>query len=139
MSNPFGMTDEQLQELALKIREENEERKRKELITLRRVDEVLNRLNSVERASLVMRLINQNGKNWKEFCYSRGCQPYPTNALGALWTWIENNAEKVDPGEIQSGFPQIVYYWNGFYFRTMHGQGVVHNIFDSKFRNLLSI
>ena len=82
---------------------------------------------------LIQRLILENGEKWKEKCWHKGCEPYPTNNLGFLIDYIAYNYEPIEVAEIEpKHFPSTIYFFKGYYFQTICGQGCFHRIYNKE-------
>ncbi len=88
---------------------------------------------------LMYRLILEHGEEWREKCWSKGCEVYMNNKLGFIFDYIIHNHESISVPQLETMFPTQIWFFKGYYFRIMHGQGSVVDIYNGDdFRHLLS-
>ena len=90
-------------------------------------------LESHDFDKLMQRLILENGDKWREKCWHKGYEPYPTNKLGFLIEYLLHNYEPIEVPEIEpKHFPSTIYFFKGYYFQTICGQGCFHRIYNKE-------
>ena len=91
--------------------------------------------------SLMVRLIAEHDKTYQDKLYNRGYEPYPNNKLSFVMAYAKKHGKHVDnvKGITGSDFSESCYYYNGYYFLTICGQGCFHRIFNDKKKMLLQI
>lgn len=89
---------------------------------------------------LLYRIILMHDENYCEKCYHNGCEPYPNNLLEFIIDFIVHRYEPIIVNEIDCDFPNVIYFFRGYYFQTIHGQGSFHRIYNkADMRMLLQI
>ena len=82
---------------------------------------------------LMQRLILENGDEWREKCYHKGYEPYPNNKLGFVIDYLVHNYDSIDVLEIEpKHFPSTIFFFKGYYFQTICGQGCFHRIYNKE-------
>ena len=82
---------------------------------------------------LMQRLIIENGDKWREKCWHKGYEPYLNNKLGFLIEYLLHNYEPIEVVEIEpKHFPSTIYFFRGYYFQTICGQGCFHRIYNKE-------
>ena len=95
------------------------------------------KLNDFDR--LMYRLILEHGEEWRERCWSRGCEVYMNNKLAFVFDYVAHNLESIRVPQLENMFPTEIWFFRGYYFRIMHGQGSVVDIYNGDdFKHLLS-
>ena len=82
---------------------------------------------------LMQRLISENGDEWQDKCYKKHYEPYPNNKLGFLIDYLVHNCEPIEVAEIEpKHFPSTIFFFKGYYFQTICGQGCFHRIYNKE-------
>lgn len=88
---------------------------------------------------LMYYLIWEHGEEWREKCWSKGCEVYMNNKLAFIFDYVVNNLESMRVPELENMFSTEIWFFRGYYFRIMHGQGSVVDIYNGDdFKHLLS-
>lgn len=88
----------------------------------------INELSDADFEKLMKYVIKNNGEEWTKKCYSRGCQPYPTNILSLLFE-TASFFGKPDEEDSEIDFPSDTYHYRGYSFFSMYGQGVHQRVY----------
>ena len=81
--------------------------------------------------ALMFRLIHEHNDDYCEKCYHRGYEPYPNRKLAFLIDYLVHNFEPIEVPEIEpEHFPSTIYFFRGYYFQTICGQGCFHRIYN---------
>jgi hypothetical protein len=89
---------------------------------------------------LMYRLILENGDKWQDKCYKRGYEPYPNNKLRFVIDYLVHNYEPIEVSEIEpKHFPSTIYFFKGYYFQTICGQGCFHRIYKKDMQMVLQV
>lgn len=88
---------------------------------------------------LIQRLISEHDKDYREKCYSEGHEPYPNQELDFLFDYIQDRLEPIRVSQLESIFHNQIWFFKGYYFQMTWGQGVVYEIYDGDFKDLLSV
>lgn len=88
--------------------------------------------------ALMYRLIHEHGDDYREKCMHKGYEPYPNNKLTFLIDYLAQNYESIRIEEIESEhFPSTIYFFRGYYFQTICGQGCFHRIYNKEDMKML--
>ena len=87
---------------------------------------------------LVHRLILEHGDEWYEKCSDNGYEVHPNNKLNFIISYVFNNSVPKLIQELENMFNTDIRFFKGYYFRIMHGQGSVFDLYDKDFKHLLS-
>ena len=83
--------------------------------------------------ALMFRLIHEHNDDYIEKCYHKGYEPYPNNKLAFLIDYLVHNYEPIEVAEIDpEHFPSTIYFFKGYYFQTICGQGCFHRIYNKE-------
>lgn len=88
-------------------------------------------LESHDFDQLMYRLILEHGDDWHEKCWHKGYEVYPNNKLAFIIDYLVHNYEPIEVPEIEpEHFPSTIYFFKGYYFQTICGQGCFHRIYN---------
>jgi hypothetical protein len=88
---------------------------------------------------LMYRLILEHGEEWREKCWHSGYEPYPNNKLQFVIDYVFDNFAPISVPKLENMFSTDIRFFKGYYFRIMHGQGSVFDLYNGDdFRHLLS-
>lgn len=88
---------------------------------------------------LIYKLIYEHGEEWREKCWHNGCEVYPNNKLQFIINYVFDNLAPISVPQIENMFPTDIRFFKGYYFRIMHGQGSVFDLYNGDdFQHLLS-
>jgi hypothetical protein len=83
--------------------------------------------------ALMYRLIHEHGDDYQEKCMHKGYEPYPNRKLAFLIDYLVHNYEPIEVPEIEpEHFPSTIYFFKGYYFQTICGQGCFHRIYNKE-------
>jgi hypothetical protein len=79
------------------------------------------------------RLILEHDDGYLEICGHKGYEPYPNNKLAFVIDYLVYNYEPIEVLEIEpKHFPSTIYFFKGYYFQTICGQGCFHRIYNKE-------
>ena len=83
--------------------------------------------------ALMYRLIHEHGDDYQEKCMHKGYEPYANRKLAFLIDYLVHNYEPIEVAEIEpEHFPSTIYFFKGYYFQTICGQGCFHRIYNKE-------
>lgn len=90
---------------------------------------------------LMQRLVVENGKEWSEKCYHKGYQPYPNNKLSFIIKYVTNKYSHINVPQLKSKyyFPNQIWFFKGYFFKMTWGQGVLTEVFDKDFKQIIAL
>lgn len=104
---------------------------KKEALKLKRYEQFEKWLKNNDFEALMFRLIHEHNDDYMEKCYHNGYEPYPNRKLAFLIDYLVHNFEPVVVPEIEpKNFPGTTYFFKGYYFQTICGQGCFHRIYN---------
>ena len=86
---------------------------------------------------LIQRLISEHDDKYHEKCYNKGYQPYPNNKLSFLVDYVVHKFEPIKVTELNCNFSNEIWFYKGYYFQMVYGQGVLTNIYDKETMELI--
>ena len=86
---------------------------------------------------LMYRLILEHGDEYVESCYHKGYMPHPNNKLGFIEGYVVDNIEPVYVEELDCDFPNQVWFFKGYYFQHVYGQGTLFRLYNKEDMRLL--
>jgi len=88
---------------------------------------------------LMNRLILEHGEEWHEKCYHSGYEVYCNNKLNFIIDYLRDNFDEIRVTELESIFNTQIWFFKGYYFRILRGQGSVFDLYyGGDFKHLLS-
>lgn len=82
---------------------------------------------------LMYKLVLMHGEEWREKCWHNGCEVHPNNVLGFIIDYVTHNFEPVSIPQIESEhFPTSTWFFKGYYFQLMFGQGTAIFIYNAE-------
>lgn len=88
---------------------------------------------------LMYKLILEHGEEWREKCWHNGCEVFPNNKLQFVINYVFDNLIPITVPRIENKFDTDIRFFKGYYFRIMHGQGSVFDLYNGDdFQHLLS-
>jgi hypothetical protein len=121
------------------LKEQNNKTEKKEALFFsenekkleKRLANVANYIETHDFDSLMLRLVNEHNEDYRESCYINGLEPYPNNKLQLVLDYIAEIIEPVnDIKGLDYDFPCDVYYFKGYYFQHIYGQGTITRIIN---------
>jgi hypothetical protein len=89
--------------------------------------------------TLIYKLIYEHGEEWREKCWHNGCEVYPNNKLQFIIDYVFDNYAPISVPQLENMFTTDIRFFKGYYFRIMHGQGSVFDLYNGDdFQHLLS-
>lgn len=87
---------------------------------------------------LMYRLILEHGEKWREKCWHNGCEVYSNNKLSFVIDYVFDNLAPISVKKLENMFFTDIRFFKGYYFRIMHGQGSVFDLYNGDdFKHLL--
>ena len=86
---------------------------------------------------LLYRLILEHNEEYRSKCYHNGIMPYPNNKLQFLIDYVIDNCAPIIVPLIDTD--DEVWFFKGYYFQNMCGQGVITKIFNKEDLKLLLV
>lgn len=87
---------------------------------------------------LMYRLILEHGEEWREKCWHNGCEVYSNNKLSFVIDYVFDNLAPISVKKLENMFFTDIRFFKGYYFRIMHGQGSVFDLYNGDdFKHLL--
>lgn len=80
--------------------------------------------------TLIYRLVHEHGEDYREKCYHNGFEAYLNNKLQFIFDYIEENYEIIDIAQLNCDFPHHIWFFKGYYFQIIYGQGSIHRIYN---------
>jgi len=113
--------------------------KRKDEIAASRFPKVEAYIERHGMKTVIDLMIQEHGEEWRDKCWKRGYETYPSNKFNILWEWIENTYESVHNPSIPRDFLSASYFVKGYWFTIYCGQGCFYRVYDNELNNLLQI
>lgn len=89
---------------------------------------------------LLKRVMDEHDEAYWNKCFSKGCEPYPTNKMQFIYDYVRKNIEHIKVAGITDGmFHTECRFFKGYYFSITHGQGCFYRIFDSNKKDICTI
>ncbi len=89
---------------------------------------------------LLKRVMDEHDEAYRDKCYKRGCETYPTNKMQFIYDYVRKNIEDIKVAGITDGyFHTECRFFKGYYFTITHGQGCFYRIFDSNKQDICTI
>jgi hypothetical protein len=88
---------------------------------------------------LLNKLIARHDENYRTKCYNKGYEPMPNNVLYFIFDYINFNYDIIDVDQPKVDFPNNVWFFKGYYFQIIWGQGSINRIYDKDFKLILQI
>ena len=88
---------------------------------------------------LLNKLISRHDENYRTKCYDKGYEPMPNNVLNFIFNYILSNYDVIDVIQLRCDFPNHIWFFRGYYFQTIWGQGSINRIYDKDFKLILQI
>lgn len=80
---------------------------------------------------LMNRMLNDNDETWKNKCYSKGFEPYPTNILSLIIELITNKEETTLNISERSDFLCGEWEYKGYGLQLFCGQGCFYRLYKN--------
>jgi hypothetical protein len=65
-------------------------------------------------------------------CYHNGYEPMPNNVLSFIIDYISHNYESIIVNDLDCDFSNDIWFFKGYYFQQIYGQGVITKIFNKE-------
>lgn len=83
--------------------------------------------------NLMARLKEEHNEAYRDKCYKRGCEPNSNNKLSFIYAYLKANFETIHDYELEDeDFSTEMYFFKGFHFVTIYGQGAFDRIYKDK-------
>jgi hypothetical protein len=86
---------------------------------------------------LLYRVVLKHDANYIAKCWHNGCEPYPNNVLTFIIDYVTNTNETVNVQELRCKFSNDIWYFKGYYFQMIYGQGVITRIYNREDMRLI--
>ena len=86
---------------------------------------------------LLYSLILRHGDDYQDKCYHNGYMPMPNNVLSFIIDYIVHNYDAITVTEIESDFSDGVWFFKGYYFQMILGQGTITRIYNKSDMRLI--
>lgn len=81
---------------------------------------------------LMYRIILEHNEEYREKCWHSGCEAYPNNKLSFLLSYITVTCELIKVSQIDCDFTNEIWFFKGYYFQLIHGQGTITRIYNKE-------
>ena len=81
---------------------------------------------------LMYRIILEHNEEYREKCWHSGIEAHPNNVLSFLIRYVADTCEPVKVPQIDTDFANSVWFFNGYYFQLIHGQGTITRIYNKE-------
>lgn len=81
---------------------------------------------------LMYRIILEHNEEYREKCWHSGCEAYPNNKLSFLLEYVTDNYESIKVPQIDCDFANGIWFFKGYYFQLIHGQGTITRIYNKE-------
>lgn len=99
-------------------------------LKLKRYERFEEWLKNNDFEALMFRLIHEHNEDYREKCYHKGYEVYPNNKLAFLIDYLVHNRADVRVPELDCDFSSQIWFFKGYYFQTICGQGCFHRIYN---------
>jgi hypothetical protein len=96
-----------------------------------------NWVKDIDFNRLIDRLVNEHDENYIDACYKKGYEPYPNRKLNFLFKYLENKRIPVNVTELNCDFSNTIWFYKGYYFQIIFGQGSFIRIYRKSDLSLL--
>jgi len=86
---------------------------------------------------LMYKLIHEHGPEYREKCYHNGFEVYPNNKLAFIIDYVVDNLQPVKVPQLNCNFTNQIWFFNGYYFQMIHGQGIITRIYNKEDMRLI--
>jgi len=87
-------------------------------------------VKTIDFDDLMYRLILEHGDDWCAKCREKGFTEHPNNKLGFLIDYLVHNHESIQVQQLDCPFTNEVWFYKGYYFQMIWGQGVITKIYN---------
>ena len=105
---------------------------KKEKLQSKRFDRFEKWLETNDFEELLQRLLKRNGDERTDWCMSRGHMKYPTPMMQFVFDYISDRFEIVNNELLDGDFSQGTWFFKGYWFQLLCGQGCFWKIFDGE-------
>jgi len=89
---------------------------------------------------LMYRLILEHDEEYREKCWHKGCEVYPTNKLSFIVEYVTDTVKAVKVPALDNKFSNEIWLFKGYYFQMTFGQGTIISIYNQEdMRKLIQI
>ena len=81
---------------------------------------------------LFQRLLARNGDERTDWCHKKGCEKYPTPMMQFVFDYISDRYEIVNNELLSNDFSSGTWFFKGYWFQLLCGQGNFWKIFDGE-------
>lgn len=109
----------------------------KKIIEQERYDRFENWLKHNDFDKLLYKVVLKHDADYVAKCWHNGCEPYPNNVLTFIIDYVINISETVNVQELRCKFSNDIWYFKGYYFQMIYGQGVITRIYNKEDMRLI--
>ena len=89
---------------------------------------------------LLKLVMDEHDEAYRDKCYKKGCETYPTNKMQFIYDYVRKNIEHIEVAGITDGyFSTECRFFKGYYFTVTHGQGCFYRIYDANKKDICTI
>ena len=114
-----------------------EKENQKHLFQLHRFNRFDEWLKHNDFDNLLYRLINKHDEEYREKCWHNGCEAHPNNVLQFLFDYLNYSFDTINVTEIDSDFMNQIWFFKGYYFQVIYGQGSFIRIYNKSDMRLI--
>ena len=98
-------------------------------------------LENTSFENLIQRLFSEHDESYRDNSYKKGIEPGPNNKMQLLFDYLENRLSTITVPEIESQlhFNTTIYFFKGYYFVIMYGQGCAYLFFNSDKKRIFTL
>lgn len=93
-------------------------------------------LETNEFEPLLLKLLERNGDERTYRCMSRGYEKYPTPMMQFVFDYISDRLEVVNNELLDGDFSRGTWFFKGYWFQLLCGQGCFWKIFDGELNEI---
>lgn len=143
MSEMLNKIKEYLESPEGKLKEERyfAELKVKKDIAQVRYSKIEKYLESTSFDVLVQRLFSEHNEQYCDNSYKKGIEPGPNNKMQLLFDYLGDRLSPISVPEIESElhFNTTIYFFKGYYFVIMYGQGCAYLFFNLNKKRIFTL
>lgn len=113
--------------------------RKKDKIKLKRFIKFEKWLKNNSFDNLISKLISKHNETYFQKCYDKGFEVKPNNLLEFILDYIEFKFETIDVAQLDCEFPNHIWFFKGYFFQTIWGQGSINRVYDKNFNLIISL
>jgi hypothetical protein len=136
LMNEFNESDEGI----AYFKELNEKHRIEAEIKSKRIEKLVEYLKNQDFDKIMDRMILEHNDDYRDKCYNKGYEPYPNNKLNLFFDFLEKNYHPIEDDTIHNGtFSQTIYFYKGYFFTKMYGQGTATLIYGKDKQRIITL